>query len=198
MSPRARHSNWNVSQGFYHVYLFLLILYFYFFLQLKAYIIGDNIHDEIVDFIVHVVDQNDNKPVFTQKHFLGIVSDASKIGSLINSSRHSKIIFMSSNFHDPLYPFTIGFEFMTISATDADDPNTDNADIRYSIITQTPPEPSASMFEIDPISGVIRVNAEGLDSKVKSQIRFLNIWSCYICQWIVALRIWNIIFPEML
>lgn len=64
---------------------------------------------------------------------------------------------------------------MTISATDADDPNTDNADIRYSIISQTPPEPNPNMFEINPFSGVIRVKAEGLDSKVRAHIRFPNI-----------------------
>ncbi|KAK3528135.1 hypothetical protein QTP86_023862, partial [Hemibagrus guttatus] len=102
---------------------------------LEAHIIGLRIH-EIVELIILVVDQNDNKPVFTQSPFTGTVSDASEIG----------------------YPF------MTISATDADDPlNTDNADIRYSIISQVPPEPKPNMFAINPISGVIQVNAKGLD-----------------------------------
>ncbi|KAF5895565.1 B-cadherin-like isoform X1 [Clarias magur] len=103
---------------------------------LQAHVIGDNMHDVTVDFTIHVVDQNDNRPVFTQDPFIGSVSDASKIG----------------------------FEFMTISATDADDPNTDNADIRYSIISQSPPEPSPNIFAVNPVTGAVRVNAEGLDS----------------------------------
>lgn len=57
---------------------------------------------------------------------------------------------------------------MTISATDADDPNTDNADIRYSIISQSPPEPSPNMFAVNPVTGAVRVNAEGLDSIVSA------------------------------
>lgn len=59
---------------------------------------------------------------------------------------------------------------MTISATDADDPNTENSDIRYSIISQDPPDPKPNMFAINPITGVIRVNAEGLDFSVRAQI----------------------------
>lgn len=125
-----------------------------------------------MEFIVHVVDQNDNKPVFTQVHFLGIVSDASKIGNFnkaLNTVNYL-YVFQSVQVFTIFFilPFTLGFEFLTISATDADDPNTDNADIRYSIISQAPPEPNPNMFEIDPIRGAIRVNAEGLDSKVKT------------------------------
>lgn len=78
----------------------------------------------------------------------------------------------SARFHNLHYLLTEGFEFMTITATDADDPNTDNADIRYSIISQIPPEPSPNMFAINPISGVISVNADGLDREVSAQIRF--------------------------
>lgn len=124
-----------------------------------------------MEFIIHVVDQNDNKPVFTQEPFLGSVSDASKRGSLINTMFKALIslsIPACARFYSLYYPFTEGFEFMTISATDADDPNTDNADIRYSIVSQTPLEPSPNMFEINPVSGVIRLNAEGLDSKVSA------------------------------
>uniref|UniRef100_A0AAR2KMH9 Cadherin domain-containing protein n=1 Tax=Pygocentrus nattereri TaxID=42514 RepID=A0AAR2KMH9_PYGNA len=57
----------------------------------------------------------------------------------------------------------LGFEFMTVTATDADDPNTDNADIRYSILSQSPQEPVPAMFTINPVTGVIRVNTAGLD-----------------------------------
>ncbi|KAG7214393.1 hypothetical protein INR49_023104, partial [Caranx melampygus] len=39
----------------------------------------------------------------------------------------------------------------------------DNSDIRYSILSQTPQLPSDYLFDINPVSGVIRVNAGGLD-----------------------------------
>lgn len=77
-------------------------------------------------------------------------------------------------FHNPHYSLTKGYEFMRITATDADDPNTDNADIRYSIIGQNPLEPSPNMFTINPVTGAIRLNAKGLDRTVSVQIRIYN------------------------
>ncbi|XP_066511038.1 uncharacterized protein [Hoplias malabaricus] len=85
--------------------------------------------------VVNVIDMNDNKPVFTQDTFRGFVPEAA----------------------------TLGFEFMKVTATDADEPNSDNADIRYSIISQTPTEPHPKMFDINPVTGGIRVAANGLD-----------------------------------
>ncbi|XP_046696302.1 cadherin-1-like [Silurus meridionalis] len=114
--------------------------------ELQVHAIGDDMHDEYTQILIHVVDQNDNKPIFSQDPFIGSVSDKSKTGH----------------------------KFMTISATDADDPNTNNAAIRYSIINQTPPEPSPNMFEINPVTGAIGVNAEGLD-KVKHSKYILKI-----------------------
>ncbi|XP_026802544.3 B-cadherin isoform X1 [Pangasianodon hypophthalmus] len=110
-------------------------------LQASAHSVTDNIIEPPMEVIVQVLDQNDNHPVFTQDPFVGSVPEASKIG----------------------------FEFMTVSATDADDPNTDNADIRYSILGQIPPEPSPNMFAINPVSGAIRVNADGLDREKYSE-----------------------------
>ncbi|KAM9493060.1 B-cadherin isoform 2-T2 [Clarias gariepinus] len=94
-----------------------------------------NIKEDPMEVIVQVLDQNDNSPIFTQNPFLGSVPEAS----------------------------LMGFEFMTVNATDKDDPDTDNADVAYSIISQTPPEPKPNMFAINPVSGAIRVNADGLD-----------------------------------
>lgn len=137
-----------------------------------------------MEFIIHVVDQNDNKPVFTQSPFIGRVSDAAEKGTLnqcVVLRFLIKLISLLSipvcaRFHDLHYPLTIGFPFMTIRATDADDSlNTNNADIRYSIISQVPPEPKPDMFAINPISGVIQVNAKGLDFSVRAQTRFLII-----------------------
>ncbi|KAI5619770.1 cadherin 1, type 1, E-cadherin (epithelial) precursor, partial [Silurus asotus] len=104
-------------------------------LQAHASSATDGIKEPEMEVIVEVTDQNDNSPVFTQNPFIGSVPEASKIG----------------------------FEFMTINATDADDPNTDNADIRYFIISQIPDMPYSNMFEVNPVTGAIRVNSDGLD-----------------------------------
>lgn len=54
-----------------------------------------------------------------------------------------------------------------VVATDADDPNTDNADIRYRIVSQTPTLPSDNMFTINQNTGAIKVNIAGLDREVR-------------------------------
>lgn len=82
--------------------------------------------------------------------------------------------------HTWMFYFLIeGFEFMTVSATDADDPKTYNADIGYSILGQIPAEPNPNMFAINPVSGAIRVNADGLDREVSVQITFLTSYFTY-------------------
>lgn len=54
-----------------------------------------------------------------------------------------------------------------VVATDKDEPNNYNSDIRYSIINQEPKLPSDNMFVINPVNGIIRVNAGGLDREVR-------------------------------
>uniref|UniRef100_A0A3Q3RUY3 Cadherin-1 n=1 Tax=Mastacembelus armatus TaxID=205130 RepID=A0A3Q3RUY3_9TELE len=85
-----------------------------------------------MEIVVNVIDQNDNKPLFT---FLGEVPEASPIGS----------------------------EVITVLATDIDEPYTDNSEIRYRILSQDPKLPSDSLFAINPVTGVIRLGASGLD-----------------------------------
>ncbi|XP_048042321.1 B-cadherin isoform X5 [Megalobrama amblycephala] len=97
--------------------------------------VGVNIAEKPLEIIVNVLDQNDNYPVFTQNPFNGNVPEAADKGH----------------------------EFMTVTATDADDPNTDNGVIRYSIVKQEPESPNANMFEINSVTGGIRVNSLGLD-----------------------------------
>lgn len=48
-------------------------------------------------------------------------------------------------------------------ATDADDPETDNAALRYSILEQGGPQ----LFSIDPLTGEIRTVQVGLDREVR-------------------------------
>ncbi|TDH14723.1 hypothetical protein EPR50_G00023850 [Perca flavescens] len=88
-----------------------------------------------MEIIVKVIDQNDNKPIFNQSTFLGEVPEASPTG----------------------------FEVIQVVATDIDQPDTDNSYIRYRIISQEPRLPSDLMFVINPVTGIIRVNASGLD-----------------------------------
>ncbi|KAL7383364.1 hypothetical protein ABVT39_009369 [Epinephelus coioides] len=107
----------------------------YMFQAHAVYQDSSEIAEEPIDIVVIVVDQNDNKPAFTQDTFQGEVAEASPIG----------------------------FEVIQVVATDLDQPNTDNSDIRYSIRSQEPTLPSDSLFVINPVTGVIRVNAIGLD-----------------------------------
>ncbi|XP_043991479.1 cadherin-1-like [Gambusia affinis] len=96
---------------------------------------GDGKAEEPMDIIINVIDQNDNKPVFSQSIYMGDAPEASQKG----------------------------FQVLQIVATDADQPNTDNSDIRYRIMSQKPEEPNPNMFIINPTTGVIRVNEPGLD-----------------------------------
>lgn len=54
-----------------------------------------------------------------------------------------------------------------VVAIDLDQPNTDNSELRYSIVSQDPPLPSDNLFVINPITGAIRLNAGGLDREVR-------------------------------
>lgn len=63
-----------------------------------------------------------------------------------------------------LHCLSAGFEVIKVEATDVDEPNTDHSEIRYSIISQEPAEPS--MFTIDPVSGAITLSTDGLNREV--------------------------------
>uniref|UniRef100_A0A8C3GAM5 Cadherin-1 n=1 Tax=Cyclopterus lumpus TaxID=8103 RepID=A0A8C3GAM5_CYCLU len=96
---------------------------------------GGGISEDPMDIVVNVIDQNDNRPIFDQDTFLGEVAEASPKG----------------------------FEVIKVVATDLDEPNNDNSDIRYSILSQDPALPSDKLFDINPVTGAIRVEAGGLD-----------------------------------
>lgn len=103
--------------------------------QAHAVAEGSGNAEEPMDIIVNVIDQNDNKPTFEKDTFLGQVAEASPIG----------------------------FEVIQVVAVDVDQPENDNSDIRYRIMSQDPELPSRPMFVINPLTGAIRVNAPGLD-----------------------------------
>ncbi|XP_075045150.1 cadherin-15 isoform X2 [Mixophyes fleayi] len=90
--------------------------------------------EDQTDLQIVVLDQNDNRPVFLQPVFKGYVMENAKPGSLV----------------------------MRVLATDADDTNTDNALLKYSIIQQDGPE----IFSINQDTGEIRTVQVGLDREV--------------------------------
>ncbi|KAM6950258.1 cadherin-15 isoform 2-T2 [Lycodopsis pacificus] len=93
-----------------------------------------------------VLDQNDNRPAFTQGQFAGSVSEFSVPGTSV----------------------------MSVSATDADDPMTENAYLSYSIIGQDSIPPNAvtkTMFGINNETGAIYTRDVGLDREVVKSFR---------------------------
>ncbi|XP_068192407.1 cadherin-15 [Antennarius striatus] len=91
-----------------------------------------------------VLDQNDNRPAFTQSQFIGTVAEFSVPGTSV----------------------------MSVSATDADDPKTENAFLSYSILGQESIPANAvnkTMFGINNKTGAIYTRDVGLDREaVKS------------------------------
>ncbi|KAJ3593887.1 hypothetical protein NHX12_006220 [Muraenolepis orangiensis] len=95
---------------------------------------------------IMVLDQNDNRPSFIKNQFTGFVAEFSVPGTSV----------------------------MSVSATDADDPLTDNAILSYSIVGQQS-EPGDAvtkvMFGINNETGVIYTRDVGLDREVVKSFR---------------------------
>ncbi|XP_032051785.1 cadherin-1-like [Aythya fuligula] len=92
--------------------------------------------EDPMEIIITVMDQNDNKPVFTKQVFVGYIEENAKPGTSV----------------------------MTVNATDADDTvAADNGIVSYSIVSQEPARPHPQMFTINPQKGVISVLGTGLD-----------------------------------
>uniref|UniRef100_A0A673X3U1 Cadherin 15, type 1, M-cadherin (myotubule) n=1 Tax=Salmo trutta TaxID=8032 RepID=A0A673X3U1_SALTR len=95
-----------------------------------------------------VLDQNDNRPNFSQKEFAGSVSEFSVPGTSV----------------------------MSVTATDADDPTTDNAILSYSIVGQESIPPlrvNKTMFGINNETGAIYIRDVGLDREVVKGFRLI-------------------------
>jgi len=101
----------------------------------------------VASVIVHVVDVNDNRPVFSTSLYFGNVSEASPVGSYIVDS--------TSNKHAPL----------VVQATDAD--TGPNALLTYSIADAV----AQDVFEIDSATGAVRTKVV-LDREVRSFYQF--------------------------
>ncbi|XP_015240359.1 PREDICTED: cadherin-15 [Cyprinodon variegatus] len=93
-----------------------------------------------------VLDQNDNKPAFTLKEFFGSVPEFSLPGTSV----------------------------MSVTATDADDPMTENAALSFSIVGQESIPPNAvnkTMFGINYQTGTIYTKDVGLDREVVKKFK---------------------------
>ncbi|XP_062484949.1 cadherin-15 [Pezoporus occidentalis] len=101
--------------------------------RLKAFALdlGGVTLEDPTDLEIIVVDQNDNRPLFRQDVFTGRVVEGAEPGTCM----------------------------MTVDATDADDPDTDNAVVRYSILEQG----AGGMFSINATTGEICTARPGLD-----------------------------------
>ncbi|KAM5134634.1 cadherin-15 isoform 1-T1 [Callospermophilus lateralis] len=105
-----------------------------FRLRAFALDLGGSTLEDPTDLEIVVVDQNDNRPVFLQEAFTGHVLEGAAPGTYVTRAE----------------------------ATDADDPDTDNAALRYSILEQGSP----GLFSIDEHTGEIRTVQVGLDREV--------------------------------
>ncbi|KAI5619757.1 cadherin-15 precursor, partial [Silurus asotus] len=95
---------------------------------------------------IYVLDQNDNRPAFIKEEFVGSVPEFSIPGTSV----------------------------LTVSATDADDPNTDNSVLSFSITAQESVPPfsiNKTMFGINNVTGVIYTRDVGLDQDVVQSFR---------------------------
>ncbi|KAJ1083820.1 hypothetical protein NDU88_003975 [Pleurodeles waltl] len=96
-----------------------------------------------MEIIIKVMDQNDNRPEFTQVIFEGQVPEGSQPGTSV----------------------------MQVSATDADDAeDTYNGVVYYRILAQEPQLPNNQMFTINKDTGVISVIRTGLDHEVSGKV----------------------------
>ncbi|KAM3919448.1 EP-cadherin-like [Leptodactylus fuscus] len=104
-------------------------------LQSHAVSVNGQPVEEPMEIIVQVLDQNDNRPKFTEEVFRGSVKEGVPPGTPV----------------------------MNVTATDDDDPETANAILGYSILKQEPEDPAAGLFTINSVTGVISVIGTGLD-----------------------------------
>lgn len=62
-----------------------------------------------------------------------------------------------------------GFAFMRVFASDADDPDTVNAQLRFSIVNQIPNPRDTFYFDINPHNGEIFITEEGTSTHLEQK-----------------------------
>ncbi|TRZ20222.1 hypothetical protein HGM15179_006898 [Zosterops borbonicus] len=112
-----------------------------FHLRAHAVDVNGNQVENPIDIVINVIDMNDNRPEFLHQVWNGTVPEGSKPGTYV----------------------------MTVTAIDADDPNTQNGMLRYRILSQAPSSPSPNMFTINNETGDIITVAAGLDREKVQQ-----------------------------
>ncbi|XP_069509398.1 cadherin-16 isoform X2 [Ambystoma mexicanum] len=94
-----------------------------------------------LELMIIVTDENDNPPVFHQKVYSADVREQTEKGT----------------------------EIARVEAEDGDDPNTDNANISYTILSQEPSDPNNGMFHVDKDSGIITLQDTTLSTSKSKQ-----------------------------
>ncbi|XP_029958165.1 cadherin-17 [Salarias fasciatus] len=104
----------------------------HFIVEVEALEDGKIVLDPVT-VTINVMDVNNNAPVFSQSSYVAMVRENSSPGE----------------------PFTQVF------ASDQDDPNTPNAHLRYSLVSQLPNKHNVLLFQIDPETGEISTTEQG-------------------------------------
>ncbi|KAM4735247.1 cadherin-17 [Anableps anableps] len=98
-----------------------------------------------ITVVINVLDVNNNAPRFNQNTYTSIIRER----------------------RTPDVPF------IQVSATDQDDPETPNARLRYSLVSQIPNNHNILLFQIDPETGEISTTKEGEEMlKARSEIQY--------------------------
>ncbi|XP_037672394.1 LOW QUALITY PROTEIN: cadherin-16 [Choloepus didactylus] len=86
--------------------------------------------------LVHVKDENDQVPRFSQAIYRARLSQGTRPG----------------------------IPFLFLEASDGDEPETANSDLRYHILSQAPAQPSPDLFQLEPRLGALALSPEGSTS----------------------------------
>ncbi|XP_034553892.1 cadherin-17 [Notolabrus celidotus] len=116
----------------------------HYILQVEA-LVDDDVFEDPIDVTINVLDVNNNAPFFNQSEYTAMVREHSRAG----------------------VPFTRVF------ASDRDDPETVNAQLRYSLVSQIPSKHHTLMFQINPNTGEISTTEQGeLNLKAREGIHY--------------------------